>query len=163
MEYLPIYALDDTIIIPILQTLIDHGADVNIDTGTEYSPLAMAILKHRYEVFQFLLDKGAKINTFIEEDESMSYETKIALYNKYSRLYILELICRGVTIPNDKCLYLLPKFSNYSEENKGNIYKLLTKHGIKTHSDIDRLQLTSEIKEHLKNVLFPLENTQKSN
>jgi serine/threonine-protein phosphatase 6 regulatory ankyrin repeat subunit A/serine/threonine-protein phosphatase 6 regulatory ankyrin repeat subunit B len=146
----------------VVKILIDQGADVNIDTGTEESPLSMAITWNHYEVFQLLLDKGAKINTFTEKSNAISHETYLALENN-NKLFIIELICRGAIINNNSGSSILSRFRFSSDKYKEDVYKLLERYKIETRNDINCLQLDSETKEHLKNTLFPLEDTQKSN
>jgi ankyrin repeat protein len=140
----------------MVNILIEHGANVNTDAGTEYSPLATAIERGYYDIFQLLLDKEAQINTVIE-NQPMSKEMVLALHQR-NILLMIELICRGATITKHACKYSkLSNVDDYSDEYKIKIYDLLKKYKIETANDINSLELVADTKEILKDKLFPVE------
>lgn len=47
---------------PFIDTLLEHGADINIIKPDNCTPLMTAALFHQFDTFQHLLKLGAKIN-----------------------------------------------------------------------------------------------------
>jgi len=47
----------------IVKMLVSRRADVNFCGNGEYSPLYRSIISDRYDIFRFLLDRGAHLNT----------------------------------------------------------------------------------------------------
>lgn len=58
--YSPVYAASNGDNLPLLQLLLDYGADVNRGAGKE-SPLAVAVMMNRLETARYLLDHEAAI------------------------------------------------------------------------------------------------------
>ena len=67
--------------IPIAETLIDAGADMNSCNDICYAPLMMAASVDNLEMCQFLLAKGCNVNMVKRDLTAIDYASSVAILN----------------------------------------------------------------------------------
>lgn len=69
--------------------LINHGADVNLTTESRYSPLMSAVISGNYNLVDYLIQKGAKVNH--KENHTGWNALRVAIYYDHTRIQKLLL------------------------------------------------------------------------
>jgi ankyrin repeat protein len=73
---------NETLRLDIVKTLVQHGANINIQDKCGYSPLMGAIINSRLEIIEYLLSQGADL--FLKLVDGPHVETALALaYSQY--------------------------------------------------------------------------------
>jgi ankyrin repeat protein len=68
----------------IVQYLIEHGADVNLLSSSNYTPLYCAAESGELEVIKYLVQHGADVNQGLEVAIRCGHEQVVDYFLKYS-------------------------------------------------------------------------------
>ncbi len=86
---------DNPNVIPIIQALLDAGADINAKTITGYSPISFSFSGSRNDVIDYLM-RGRDINEMFEIGTHKLTALQIACINKAPPALIFHLLEKGV-------------------------------------------------------------------
>ncbi len=103
--------------LPLVQAIIDNGADVNQADSTGLTPLSLAVQLNRTEALKLLLEYGADVNKKTSIESPLYYAVKVGSVEAVKRL-----LNAGATI-SDQVLQLAQ--NNNGSFNKEEIYKIL--------------------------------------
>jgi ankyrin repeat protein len=73
--------------IDVARSLLDHGADMNVQTVSEMMPLHVASSNGHLEVAQLLLERGAALNA-----QTKRKDTPLCLASEFGHLEVMRLL-----------------------------------------------------------------------
>lgn len=137
--------------------LIENGADVNLKTGSAFSPIKLAISSSNMDSLKFLISKGANLNVK-QNGESLLY---IAVRNQSKFPIIKYIVEHGIdiTIKNDDGDNALCYCALWIEEFE--VIKFLVEKGFPinmTNQSGESALYISSMKSHLKIVSYLIQS-----